>query len=1229
MEFFMIKAPPLFSDFTHLYPLAKTLRFELKPQGKTKENIEKINFISDDEQRARDYQEAKIIIDEYHKSFMKKNLKKVKLPIKDLCTFQELYMNAKKDEKKFEDIQKKLRGEIDKIFKSDKLYESLFSKELIKNVLVKFLAKNVEKKHVIEKFESWTTYFTGFHENRKNMYTQEAKSTAIGFRLIHENLPKFLNNIKAFERVKDTLADQIQTLEKELKINNIEPYFTLKFYEKCLTQSGIDFYNLILGGKSEDNVKIKGLNEYINLHNQPLSKKEDKLPKFTMLFKQILTDRVAISWLPKQIEDDQMLLKAIHDFYTENEELFSEKIKNLFLDIKTYDLEKIFIKNDFALTELSKQLYGDWELIKIKINELAQKELPIKKNESDEKYQERKKKYIEKQYAYVSIAQLNQWFKNATLKESQDVEKPVQKVEDFFASSLPYTNILQAYENIKNLVSTPYPENQKLVQNEDHVELIKKFLDCVKNLQRFMKTLEADVGDKEVRFYADFDNNMAELKNFNKLYDAIRNYLTKKPYSLEKFKLNFGQSTLANGWDVNKEHERLSVILHKQGHYFLAIMNKKHNQIFKKVQVAKADEIYYEKMEYKLLPGPSKMLPKVFLSETGIKTFKPSKKILENYENKTHIKGDTFNLEDCHALIDFFKESIEKHVDWKHFNFQFKNTESYEDISDFYREVESQGYKIAFKKIPANYIDACVENGEMYLFEIYNKDFSEKSTGTPNMHTLYWRALFEEENLKNVVYKLNGEAELFYRRGSIKKQITHPAHQVIQNKNQDNPKKSSTFEYDLIKDKRFTEDKFQFHVSITLNFKSQGHKVINNKAIETLQKANDVHVIGIDRGERHLLYISLINGKGDIVKQFSCNTVENEKQKVDYHHLLDMKEKQRQEARVNWGAIEKIKELKEGYLSQVIHQITQLMIEYNAIVVLEDLNAGFKRGRFKFEKQVYQKFEKMLIEKLNYYVDKKQKEGVGSLYNALQLTNKFESFQKLGKQSGFLFYVRAWNTSKIDPVTGFVNFFTDDKHLKYESEEKAKTQLNYFDTIRYNTQKEYFEFQAKDKNEKSWTICTYGNRILTRRSKDKNNQFTSEVIKLTTQFKKLFETNQIEYQSGDNIKEQLLQQTNKKFFETLLWLIRLTVQLRNTDKDNDYLISPIADKKGCFFDSSHAPVHLPQDADANGAYHIARKGLMVLNKIKAAFQSSVEDKIDLFISDTDFLEEMQNKNSKK
>ncbi|MPN51915.1 CRISPR-associated endonuclease Cas12a [bioreactor metagenome] len=135
---------------------------------------------------------------------------------------------------------------------------------------------------------------------------------------------------------------------------------------------------------------------------------------------------------------------------------------------------------------------------------------------------------------------------------------------------------------------------------------------------------------------------------------------------------------------MNKESDNTSVILRKDGLYYLGIMNKKHNKVFRADNI-KSDGVCYEKMEYKLLPGANKMLPKVFFSKSRIDEFAPSTAIIDNYKNDTHKKGDTFNLNDCHNLIDFFKASIKKHEDWKHFEHQFSPTESYKDLSGFYR----------------------------------------------------------------------------------------------------------------------------------------------------------------------------------------------------------------------------------------------------------------------------------------------------------------------------------------------------------------------------------------------------------------------------------------------------------------------------------------------------------------------------------------------------------------
>lgn len=285
------------------------------------------------------------------------------------------------------------------------------------------------------------------------------------------------------------------------------------------------------------------------------------------------------------------------------------------------------------------------------------------------------------------------------------------------------------------------------------------------------------------------------------------------------------------------------------------------------------------------------------------------------------------------------------------------------------------------------------------------------------------------------------------------------------------------------------------------------------------------------------------------------------------------------------------------------------------------------RGRQKVEKQVYQKFEKMLIDKLNYLVDKKKAPtDKGGVLNALQLTSKFESFQKLGKQSGILFYVPAWNTSKMDPTTGFVNLFD----TRYTNVKDAQTFFNKFDSISYNADKGWFEF-AFDYNkftgkaegtQTKWTLCTFGERIETKRDPSQNNQFVSEEFRLTEKFKDFFNQYSIGYQ--ENLKESIANQTDKKFFEGLLHLLHLTLQMRNskTGTEIDYMISPVMNDDGNFYDSRTCGSSLPDNADANGAYNIARKGLWVIDQIK---HSDDIKKVRLAITNKEWLKYAQNK----
>lgn len=75
------------SKLTGLYSLSKTLRFELKPIGKTLSFIEKHGLLEQDKHRAGSYEKVKKIIDRYHKAFIEEAL----------CNFQ--LKNESRDKK--------------------------------------------------------------------------------------------------------------------------------------------------------------------------------------------------------------------------------------------------------------------------------------------------------------------------------------------------------------------------------------------------------------------------------------------------------------------------------------------------------------------------------------------------------------------------------------------------------------------------------------------------------------------------------------------------------------------------------------------------------------------------------------------------------------------------------------------------------------------------------------------------------------------------------------------------------------------------------------------------------------------------------------------------------------------------------------------------------------------------------------------------------------------------
>ncbi|PJC19762.1 MAG: type V CRISPR-associated protein Cpf1, partial [Candidatus Yonathbacteria bacterium CG_4_9_14_0_2_um_filter_47_74] len=526
----------------------------------------------------------------------------------------------------------------------------------------------------------------------------------------------------------------------------------------------------------------------------------------------------------------------------------------------------------------------------------------------------------------------------------------------------------------------------------------------------------------------------------------------------------------------------------------------------------------------------------------------------------------------------------------------------------------------------------------LYLFKIHNKDFGEKSKGTQNTHTLYFLNLFSQHNLTHIKLRLAGNAEVFYRKSSTQRK-----------------EEQRKFIRPIVKNKRFTEDKYFFHIPIKIgaSVNSISETKFNRTLNEKLRQSACL-IIGIDRGEKHLAYYSVINQKGEIVDQASLNKIND----VDYCEKLRTREKERLEQRKSWKAISQIKDLKRGYISQVIHKLSELVIKHNAIIVFEDLNMRFKEVRGGIERSAYQQLEKALIEKFGYLVFKdKDPLEAGGVLNGYQLSAPFESFEKMGKQNGVIFYTNPEYTSTTDPVTGWRQHIyiksdaTDNEALKVFTE---KIGIGWSDdkqsyTFSYD-QKDFWE----DSPARKWVL--YANAPRLERYRNDAGYWTTRETNSNDLLRELFEVWDFDQPEGDiseqiammyeegKLKgEKIISEKSQRFFKALRYALNLTQQIRNSDsiryvyerdaqgdivedsqgkmvvkeigENVDFIASPVVP----FFTTPNPYTKenlcglVIENGDANGAYNIARKGIMMLERIK-----QTQANPDLYISKSDW-----------
>ena len=738
-------------------------------------------------------------------------------------------------------------------------------------------------------------------------------------------------------------------------------------------------------------------------------------------------------------------------------------------------------------------------------------------------------------------------------------------------------------------------------------EDIFKYCDCVREMYSVIakfypsrsewETLEERVllskEEMNSRFYTQIGGIYFDSIIVN-YYNQFRNHLTKKPYKTEKVNVKFGNADLLKGWTLqDKGLVYWWNILKKNGKYYLWILVKQ-SKFFNDISYTWGE--YYDFMKYYSCDY-AKVIKLQYTNTYG-------KKLSEmDFEKMSSKELKEISIQIIKIISDYAYQRFPwiRHI--------VDNKERYNSPIQIEEDFKkSLTYKVEFSPVEKEKIDSLIAGWSLLLFEISSKDFStyKHENSTKDLNTMYFEELFSERNLKILskgdmapsIFELEGNAQVFFRDKSISEQ----GKQIKGWKNKHEWLK-------IIKNKRFTQEKLLFHLplminyGLTYNWYGDFNKEMNKKLL--LNK--DIKFVWIDRWEKYLWYAVVIDGNWKIVDRIPLNgPISEEYPEGLYKTKLVEKERELMNSRKNWEIIGTIKELKEWYVSRAVKEIVDLAIKHHAIIILENLRWEFKESRKKIDRQVYNKLETWLLKKLNYVCHKEK--GVDK---GLQLTpyfyDQYLTAEKMDNSSqlGILFYVDPRFTSQVCPNCWFIR-----SGLGFDPnvwKDKMINQLNKkIVSVQYKWEERWFAVTYVWDEE----IILYSNvpRLVKDRKNDEKKR-TTKRYDITEKFKNIFNNISLD---NENLLIPFLKEADSKAISELLKTLNILIQVRNSNTEKESLetheeLDFIACPQCGYITNNHRTISEDgksrniqelDNADANGAYHIARKWAMMFRKMQ-------------------------------
>ena len=263
----------------------------------------------------------------------------------------------------------------------------------------------------------------------------------------------------------------------------------------------------------------------------------------------------------------------------------------------------------------------------------------------------------------------------------------------------------------------------------------------------------------------------------------------------------------------------------------------------------------------------SKTLIKLIKNKGAYKEFHSSKETV----NHKKIKKEWGKYQDEPELTTYLKDCLENssmatEQKWGEFGFDFSNCKTYQTIE---KEIDSKGHILKEEFIPKQKITEWVENDTCLLFPFVNQDITSQKRVDKNQFSKDWRLVFEKDN----GFRLHPEFQITYRQptpgypyGKRHSRFQMNAHLgcEIHPQNSDYLRKKD--QLSLFNNQTELKDKI-------------------DKFNNTHKPKSDYFVFGIDRGEKKLAVLCVLDSQGVIQGDFEIYKREFNENKKQWEHF--------------------------------------------------------------------------------------------------------------------------------------------------------------------------------------------------------------------------------------------------------------------------------------------------------------------------------------------------------